>query len=275
MKLAGHTMGTPKKDIYEAIDFFAEIGLDGIEVRCAENGHMDVETIGEREVGRILAHAEAAGIEFACLTPYYRDFMTPETTERTLIGYQRACKVAQALSCPTVRAISGVWPQEGYERAEVFARSVEGTRRGGDIATEYGVQLAVETHGGQLTWTAAEALEFIEAIDHPAVGVLWDHYWVRAAGKESFEEAIALLGPHIRHVHAKNIQFTGDTHETVLIDEGELDWAAIIAALADIGYDGFVCDEYEKFWRPHLPEPEIGMKHNAEVLRNYRTAAER
>ncbi len=34
-----------------------------------------------------------------------------------------------------------------------------------------------------------------------------------------------------------------------------------------IGYDGYISDEYEKFWKPDLPEPEVGMKRNAEVLR--------
>ena len=36
----------------------------------------------------------------------------------------------------------------------------------------------------------------------------------------------------------------------------------------EIGYTGYVSDEYEKYWYPDdLPEPEIGMKHNLEFVK--------
>jgi len=276
-------MGTPEMDIYQAMDFFAEIGLEGIEVRCAENGQMHLETITDDEVARIREHAQKAGIAFACLTPYYRDFMTPDAAESTLADYELACRIAQELDCPTVRAISGTWPQEGgavaagsdrllspgHERAEVFEKTAAGLRLAADLAADHGVRLAVETHRGQLAFSAAETVEFVEAVNHPALGVLWDHYWVHVAGQEDAQEALELLAPHLVHVHAKNIRFHEDgSHETVLLDEGELDWCEIVAGLASVGYDGYISDEYEKFWKPDLPEPEVGMKRNAEVLRD-------
>lgn len=267
MKLSGHTMGMPDKDIYESISFCADLGHDGIEVRCAENGQMDLDAISDEQVGRIAEHAADEGIDFACLTPYYRDFMTDEAAEVSLEGYRSACRIAQALKCPLVRCISGVWPQEDYSHREVFERQVAGVRQAAEIASEYGITLAVETHSNQLTFSAAEALEFIEAVDHPQVAVLWDVFWTHVAGEETVEEALEMLAPHIVHVHAKNIQYNEDgEHETVLLDEGELDWCEIIEGLADINYTGYISDEYEKFWRPELPEPEIGMKRNHQLL---------
>lgn len=269
MKLCGHTMGTPKLDIYGAISFFAELGLEGIEVRCADNGQMNLESIGDDEVARIADHARTEGIAVACLTPYYRDFTTPEATELTLAGYRRACEIAQALGCGLVRAISSNWPVQGMERQDVFARAVAGMKQAGDIAADHGVRLAVETHSGQLTFSAAEAAEFVAAIDHPAVGVLWDHYWTYVADRVTVAHALDLIGSHVIHVHAKNVRFDAEGNRaTVLLDEGEIDWCEVVEGLAGIGYDGFICDEYEKFWRPEeLPEPEVGMKRNAEVLR--------
>ncbi len=269
MKLCGHTMGMPGKDIFESISFCAELGLDGIEVRCAENGQMHLEALSADDVARIRDHASEEGVEFACLTPYYRDFMSDEAAAATLDGYRLACGIARELSCPTVRAISGAWPLEGYERREVFARTVAGMKQAAPIAADNGVTLAVETHGGHLAFSAAETVEFVEAIDHPAVRVLWDHYWVHVRGEEDVEEALRLLAPWIWHVHAKNVRFDeqGDRH-TVLVDEGELDWCEIVAGLAAIGYEGYISDEYEKFWHPEeLPEPEVGMKRNADSLR--------
>ena len=223
MKLCGHTMGTPDKDIFEAISFFAELGLGGIEVRCADNGQMDLETITDDEVARIADHARAEGLAVACLTPYYRDFTTPEATEATLLGYRRACEIAQALGCGLVRAISSGWPIEGFERADIFERAVAGMKRAGDIAAARGVRLAIETHLGQLTFSADEAAEFVQAIDHPAVGVLWDYFWTYVADRISVRDALALIGPHVIHVHAKNIKFDEEGgRETTLLDDGEL-----------------------------------------------------
>ncbi len=268
MKLCGHTMGTPEKDIYEAISFFGELGLDGIEVRCADNGQMDLETIGDDEVARIAEHARAAGVAVACLTPYYRDFSSPEATEATLAGYRRTCEIARALDCGLVRAISSNRPADGPERQGFVDAAVAGTRRAGDIAAEYGVRLAVETHSGQLTFSAAESAEFIAAVDHPAVGVLWDCYWTYVADEISVPEALEILGDRIIHVHAKNIKYDADgERQTTLLDDGLLDWCEIVAGLKSIGHGGYISDEYEKFWRPQLPEPEVGMKRNAAVLR--------
>ncbi len=269
MKLCGHTMGTPEKDIFEAISFFAELGLDGIEVRCADNGQMDIETITDDEVARIAEHAKSEGVAVACLTPYYRDFTTPEATEATLLGYTRACEIAEALGCGLVRAISSGWPLEGFERADIFERAVAGMKRAGDIAADHGVALAIETHLGQLTFSAEESAEFVRAIDHPAVGVLWDYFWTYVADRISVEDALALIGPHVIHVHAKNIKFDEEGgRQTTLLDDGELDWCEVVAGLAGIGYSGYISDEYEKFWKPEMAEPEIGMKRNTEILRD-------
>lgn len=269
MKLCGHTMGMPDMDIFQSISFCAELGLEGIEVRCAENGQMHLEALRPEDVARIRDHAQAEGVAFACLTPYYRDFMTPEATTATLSGYRLVCRIAADLNCPVVRAISGTWPQPGYTREQVFERTVAGMREAGKIAADHGVTLAVETHGGQLAFSAAETLQFVQAVDHPAVRVLWDPYWVYVRGEETVDEMIGLLSEWIVHVHAKNVRFDekGERH-TVLLDEGELDWYEIIAGLAAIGYQGYISDEYEKFWHPEeLPAPEVGMTHNRDVLR--------
>ena len=61
IKFSGHTMGAPKCDIYQAIDLFKAIGYDGIEVRVAENGQINSETITDDEAKKIYAAAQAKG----------------------------------------------------------------------------------------------------------------------------------------------------------------------------------------------------------------------
>lgn len=270
MKIAGHTMGMPDMDIFEAISFCAEIGLDGIEVRCAENGQMHLEALQPDDVKRIRDHARAEGVEFACLTPYYRDFVTDAAKQATLDGFLLACGIARELECPHVRAIAGQWPIEGHEREEVFARTVSGYKEAGLIAMDNGVKLACETHKGYLTWSATEMAEFIGAVDMETVGVLWDHYWVTVRGEETMEEALSLLSPWLLHVHAKQLQRNedGTPHAAMVAEDGEIDWCAIINRLKVAGYEGYISDEYEKFWHPeNYPPTEVGMEQDAEFLR--------
>ena len=58
IKFSGHTMGAPGRDIYECIRLFKEIGYDGIEVRVANNGQIDAETITNEEAEKIYAAAQ-------------------------------------------------------------------------------------------------------------------------------------------------------------------------------------------------------------------------
>ncbi|MFO8080069.1 MAG: sugar phosphate isomerase/epimerase family protein [Armatimonadota bacterium] len=270
MKIAGHTMGMPEMDIFEAISFCAEIGLDGIEVRCADNGQMHLEALDGDDIKRIRDHAQQEGVQFACLTPYYRHFVTDLEKQATLDGFRLACGIARELECPLIRGIAGQWPMEGYEREEVWAKTVSGYKEAGLIAMDNGVKIACETHRGYLTWSATEAAEFVGAVDMAEVGILWDHYWVTVRGEETLDQQLSLLSPWILHVHAKQLQRDedGSPHAAMVAADGELDWCLVINHLKTAGYEGYVSDEYEKFWHPEdYPEPEVGMKEDAEFLR--------
>ncbi|MBQ7649731.1 MAG: hypothetical protein IJS15_02165, partial [Victivallales bacterium] len=55
-----------------------------------------------------------------------------------------------------------------------------------------------------------------------------------------------------------------------LMGEGTVRWPEALKALKEIGYTGYVSDEYEKYWYPDdLPEPEIGMKHNLDYVKKH------
>jgi predicted xylose isomerase-like sugar epimerase len=90
IKFSGHTMGTPDLDIYGAIKLFKSLGFDGVEVRVANNGQIDSESITDGEVRNIRLSADHEGMEFSCLTSYYQDFM-PAKRERVIANL---CRVA-------------------------------------------------------------------------------------------------------------------------------------------------------------------------------------
>jgi sugar phosphate isomerase/epimerase len=267
MKLCGHTMGTPGKDALEAIEFFSGLGLEGIELRCAANGQLDTDRATDEDLAAIGRAALSAGIKVACLTPYLRNFATLAAAVETLAGYERACRAAALLDCPLVRATGGVWPLDGAEREAVWHRTVEGLRRACDIAAEHGVALALENHSGTLTQSATDTLAMVMEVDRPNLGILMDHYWVVLAGEEDPLEAVELQAPYVLHCHCKNLIYRDGKPQAHFLDEGQIDWLQVLTILHRYGYEGYLSDEYEKLWRPELPEPEEGMARNAGFLR--------
>jgi L-ribulose-5-phosphate 3-epimerase len=268
MKLCGHTMGMPDKDIFAAIEFCAQIGLEGIEIRCAADGHLDPEAIEPFDVELIGEAAHRAGVAIVCLTPYYKDYATPEATAATLEGIRKTCRIAQQLNCPLVRATGGVWPVAGADPKVIRADTAIGLQQAAAIALEHGVNLALENHSGTLTQTAEDTVAMVLQVARPNFGILMDHYWVVAAGKEDPLAAVRLQAPHVLHCHVKNLVRVDGKPLANFLDEGEIDWLPVLRILQEHGYDGYLSDEYEKFWRPELPEPEEGMARNARFLRN-------
>jgi sugar phosphate isomerase/epimerase len=269
VRLCGHTMGTPRMDLLQALSFFAEIGCAAIEVRCARDGHLDPERCDSATADRALEAAEKLALTFACLTPYYRNFADGAVREREIAGMKRTLDLAARLRCPLVRAYGGALPPAGKTRDECWQQTVTALQELADYAAEKSVGLAIETHTNTLTFSAGEAAAMAADVARANVGILFDIVWVTVAGRESLADAVQLCAPWIRHVHVKDctLERPANKPKPCLMGRGEMQLKPLVRELQRIGYSGCLCDEYEKFWHPELPEPQEGMKHNAEFLR--------
>ncbi len=80
-----------------------------------------------------------------------------------------------------------------------------------------------------------------------------------------------MVKPYLFHCHVKDWiveDKSKNKKRSRLLGEGELPWPTVLKALLEIGYEGYISDEYEKYWYPKLlPDAEIGMKHNLEYLK--------
>jgi sugar phosphate isomerase/epimerase len=152
-------------------------------------------------------------------------------------------------------------------------------------ADQAGVRLCVENHFGTMTQTAADTAALVREIDHPAVRVLYDQANLTFTHDESFEQAFAVQGDLIGHVHVKDLVFTDPNAafratETARVNASEravrsrvvgggvVPWSDILAALLQHGYDDVLSIELEYRWHPQdLPAPEDGFRESAAVLR--------
>lgn len=265
-------MGTPNYDAVQSMRLFKDIGCDGIEFRCARDGHIDTESVTPPRLKEIAGAARDMGIRVACLTPYYQDYVRPEARQKSLEGMRRAVEAAAQLDCPLVRAYGGILPPAGFTREQAWKAAVSGVREAGERAASCGVSLCVENHIGTLTMSATDTVQFVRDVGLPNVGILFDYAWVYVAAAESAAVSVEMMRPYLLHAHVKDWIFpepTMDKRQACLLGEGAIDWRTVLLLLGSAGYDGFLCVEYEKHWVPSLPDASIGMLQYIQTMKDY------
>jgi L-ribulose-5-phosphate 3-epimerase len=122
---------------------------------------------------------------------------------------------------------------------------IERTRMLADAAGENNIILLMET--GQES--AGELGEFLEKLNHPALGVNFDPANMIMYGKGNPVEAAGVLSPWIKHVHIKDALLTktpGTWGTEVVWGTGEVDADKFLKALKSAGYAGTLAIEREQ-----------------------------
>lgn len=83
--------------------------------------------------------------------------------------------------------------------------------------------------------TAREASSLCEAIGHPRFGVTIDTFHANIEERD-IPEALTSIGPHLKHIHASE-------NDRGLLGKGHVDFPGIVAALKEIGYNGYLMIE--------------------------------
>ncbi len=260
-------------DVLETLlPHIASLGFDVIELPIETVGQFDVARIGE------LARAHGLGVSVCAVIGAGRDLLVAGEAEEG-VRYLRACiDVAQTLGSPTVAgpfysAVGRCWRSTPEERAR-DVEQVAGTLRGlGEYAADRGVVLGVETLNRFETSflnTTAQALELIERVDHPSVGLALDVFHLGIEEKH-VGDALRAAGGRLVHLQvAENDRGTPGT--------GSLPWRDVAKALREIEYTGRVVietfsDRVEAIaraaaiWRPLAPDSDTLAREGLAFLR--------
>jgi D-psicose/D-tagatose/L-ribulose 3-epimerase len=251
----------------------AELGYDVIELPIEEVGQFDVARAGE------LARDHGLGISVCAVIGPGRDLLLPDEADRG-IRYLRSCiDVAQQLGSPTVAgpfysAVGRCWRSTPAARERDVEEIARVLRSLGEYAADHGVVLGVETLNRFETSflnTTAQALELIDRIDHPAVGVALDLFHLGIEEKH-VGDALRAAGRRLVHLQvAENDRGTPGT--------GSLPWADVAKALHEIGYRGRIVietfsDRVEAIaraaaiWRPLAPDSDSLAREGLAFLRS-------
>lgn len=256
----------------ELIPHIAEMGYDVVELPVEAPGQFDVAR------ARALARAHGLDVSVCAVIGEERDLLLQDRRQ-VGVDYLRSCiDIAEEVGSPTLvgpfySAVGRCWRSTPEERARDLAELAGVLREVGAYADDHGVTLGLEPLNRfetSLLNTTQQALELIEQVDHPAVGLTLDLFHVGIEEK-SPGDALRAAGDRLVHVQvAENDRGTPGT--------GHLPWTDIAAALGEIGYDGRVVietfsDRVEAIaraaaiWRPLAPDPDTLARDGLSFLR--------
>ena len=238
--------------IQECIQLAARAGFEGIELSLNESGELGLDAT-DKEVLAIKAQLDDAGIEIAGLaTGLYWDYSMTSTDEAKRRKAIDICKkqleLASAFGVDAILVIPGAVGVDFIPGSEVVPYDVAYDRASKAIAelapfaASAGVAIAIENVWNKMFLSPLELRRFIDDQGSSYVGSYFDVGNVVHSGYP--EQWIRILGHRIKKVHFKDYRRqAGGLHGFVDLLAGDVDYPAVVAALKEIGYNGYVTAE--------------------------------
>jgi sugar phosphate isomerase/epimerase len=128
--------------------------------------------------------------------------------------------------------------REPSDGPDSFSDVVRVLRETAEMAAERGFTVQLENFPGSWADTADNCLALLRAVNHPALGYVWDVGNLYEADPVHFRAGYEKLKPYIRNVHLKDGQFIGGRMVWQRFGQGKTDIKGQIEALMADGYEG-------------------------------------
>ncbi|RJP78422.1 MAG: sugar phosphate isomerase/epimerase [Candidatus Zixiibacteriota bacterium] len=225
-KIGFRLSGFRRRSLPEALQTLRELGYDGVEL-CLEHSDLDPDAPGRCDFPTLRRILEESGLQAAAVSFHGKRAGWQEKQRKGLAGLE----LARDLGVRTF--ISGSLAGEGEE---AFAAMCRFTTRMCRYAEEFGVDFAVEPEPGTVIAGTREMEMLIQVVGSPRLKVNLDvghaHITEPDLGRD-----IVRWGERIVHTHIEDIR--GREHRHRIPGEGDLDFAALLAAFQAIHYSGF------------------------------------
>ena len=166
----------------------------------------------------------------------------PATRPARIDALRRASDFARLIGIPQVQTHCGFIPEDPAD--PLYSGTVEAIRTVAQHCQDNGQNFLMET--GQETPTTMSRV--IHDLDMPNLGVGLDTANLILYGKANPVDAVDILGPRVRSIHAKDGKWPTDPSklgEEVLIGKGLVDFRTVFSKLHRLGYTGAVTIERE------------------------------
>lgn len=166
----------------------------------------------------------------------------PATREARIDALRQVSDFAEQIGVSQVQTHCGFIPEDPGN--PLYESTVEAIHELARHCQSNGQEFLMET--GQETPTTVSRT--LRDVAMPNVGVGLDTANLILYGKANPVDAVDILGPHIRSVHAKDGRWPTDPSELgeeVLIGKGRVDFRAVLSGLRRVGYQGTITIERE------------------------------
>lgn len=162
--------------------------------------------------------------------------------EKSLAGMRTSLHNAKSWGCDAVLLVPAVVnPRTSYRDAWTRSQKEIGTLI--PLAEELKVVIAIEEVWNKFLLSPLEMAKYISEFQSPWVKAWFDVGNVLLYGYP--QDWIHTLGNSIVKLHVKDFKRKEDGYAWVNLGDGDVDWAAVRQAFADIGYSGSAVTELE------------------------------
>lgn len=220
------------------LDEIKAVGFDAVEVPIFNTGDLaPFARLGDRlkSLGLSATGVTVMGPETNPISPDPKiRAAAVDHLDRVLeCGQQFGCEIL----CGPLHSAIGVFSGTGPTETE-FQHGVETIHRAAEKAEARGIKLAMEylnRFENYFLTTAAQALRFVRAVDHPHCKMMYDSFHAHIEEKNQ-AEAIKSAAAETIHVHvSENDRGTPGT--------GQVDWKSYFDGLKETGYNGYLTIE--------------------------------
>jgi len=231
--LALHTWTLDTTPLATLLEIARANGWDAVELRRLDFERAEAEGTSEAQVLDVVQRSglvvSAVGVTMGWM------FADGPERDKLLSDFTRSCAAASTLGAAIV--MSPVDRGTGD-----VSRAAASVRRVGDIAAEYGVQLALEFNSQAAQFNTLESVREVLALAaHPACGLLLDTYHLQRSGR--FEQDFNDVGPEeIAYIQYSDVPGSGlqpgYATDRLPPGAGVIDFAKVRQLLVDKGYVG-------------------------------------
>jgi sugar phosphate isomerase/epimerase len=240
MQLSVTSWSFPACTLDESWAIAGALGFQAMDVGLFHGPALDRARVLEDPVGAA-GDLKARGIRAANLYWLFgngladRALTDQDARSANLADFASVCRFAAAAGIPSVFVLPGV--ADARPKDQAIAASAASLRPLLSVAQDHGVTLTVEPHVGGVLASPEETRSLLEQA--PGVRLALDYAHFACMGFP--QPAIDPLAPFAGHVHLRQAR-PGALQAKW--GEGTLDFAAMVAVLRQVGYDGWLAVEY-------------------------------
>ena len=240
----------------QGLELIKKSGYDGVELWLGDVPWFQMST-SDAQVQALRRKVESAGLVVSNVSTglHWESPLSardPKTREQALRIVVRQIETAQILGTDAILVVAGLVTEE-VPYNEVYLRCLDAMKQLAPTAAKAGVKIGCENCNSEQRFLISprEFWTFLNEVNHPFVGIHLDVGNIHDTGFA--EQWIEMHGPRITRIHLKDVNKhrgrCGDQSVYTNLFLGDNNWPAIRAALAKVGYDGWLVAEMELRYR--------------------------